>query len=85
MCLFELWFSQGIHPGVVLLGHMVVLFLVFLKFPPLFIVAVPIYIPTRGFPFSASSLEFIVCKFFDDSKQCEVMPLCHFDLHFSNN
>ena len=37
--------------------------LVFFKFPPLFIVAVPIYIPTRGFPFSASSLEFIVCKF----------------------
>ena len=27
MCLFELWFSLGICPGVGLLGHMVVLFL----------------------------------------------------------
>ena len=25
MCLFQLWFSQGICPEVVLLGHMVVL------------------------------------------------------------
>jgi len=29
MCLFELWFSLGICPGVGLLGHMIVLFLVF--------------------------------------------------------
>ena len=29
MTLFELWFSQGIDPVVGLLGHMVVLFLVF--------------------------------------------------------
>ena len=31
MTLFELWFSQGICPGVGLLGQMVVLFLVFLR------------------------------------------------------
>ena len=31
MTLFELWFSQGICPGVGLLGHMVALFLVFLR------------------------------------------------------
>ena len=31
MSLFELWFSQGICPAVGLLGHMVVLFLVFLR------------------------------------------------------
>ena len=31
MTLFELWFSQGIYPVVGLLGHMVVLFLVFLR------------------------------------------------------
>ena len=30
-CLFELWFSQGICPVVGLLGHMVVLFLIFLR------------------------------------------------------
>ena len=29
MCLFQLWFSQAICPVVGLLGHMVVLFLVF--------------------------------------------------------
>ena len=31
MCLFELWFSQGICPVVGLLGHTVILFLVFLR------------------------------------------------------
>ena len=31
LCLFQFWFSQGIHLGVGLLGHMVVLFLVFLR------------------------------------------------------
>jgi len=29
MCLFQFWFPQGICQGVGLLGHMVVLFLVF--------------------------------------------------------
>ena len=31
MCLFQFWFPQGICLGVGLLGHMVVLFLVFLR------------------------------------------------------
>ena len=31
MCLFQFWFPQGICIGVVLLGHMVVIFLVFLR------------------------------------------------------
>ena len=31
MCLFELWFSLGICPVVGLLGHMVILFLVFVR------------------------------------------------------
>ena len=51
MCLFELWFSQGICPVVGLLSHMVVLFLVFKEIST---VAVSIYIPTNcaiGFPF----------------------------------
>ena len=34
MCLFQFWFPQGICLGVGLLGHMVVLFLVFLKESP---------------------------------------------------
>ena len=52
---FELWFSLGICPVVGLLGHMVIIFLVFKGTSILFsIVAVSIYIPTnsaRGFPF----------------------------------
>ena len=54
MCLFELWFSQGISV-VGLLSHMVVLFLIFYGVSMLFsTVTVSIYIPTRsakGFPF----------------------------------
>ena len=52
---FSIWFPQGICLGVGLLGHMVVLFLVFKGlFIPSSIVAVSIYIPTnsaRVFPF----------------------------------
>ena len=90
MILFELWFSQGICPVVGLLGHMVVLFLVFEGTSILFsIVAVSIYIPTnsaRGFPFLTPSPAFIR-RFFDDghSDWCEVIPHCSFDLHFSND
>ena len=54
MCLFELWFSQSICLVVGLLGHMVVLFLVFKEISILFsIVTVSVYISTnstRGFP-----------------------------------
>ena len=37
--------------------------------------------------FSTPSLAFIVCRFFDDghSDWCEMIPLCGFDLHLSNN
>ena len=31
MCLFQFWFPQGVRLGVGLLGHMVILFLVFLR------------------------------------------------------
>ena len=55
MCLFQFWFPQGICRRVGLLGHMVVLYLVFKGISILsFIVAVLIYIPTnsaRAFPF----------------------------------
>ena len=41
----------------------------------------------EGSLFSTPSPEFIVCRFFDDdySDQCEVIPQCSFDLHFSND
>ena len=55
MCLFQIWFPQGICLGVGLLGHMIVLVLVFKGISiPSSIVAVSIYIPTnnaRVFPF----------------------------------
>ena len=54
------------------------------------IVAVSISIPTNsqeGSLFSTPSPAFVVCTFSDDahSNQCEVIPHCSFDLHFSNN
>ena len=41
----------------------------------------------EGSLFSIPSPAFIVCRFFDDghSDQCEVIPHCSIDLHFSNN
>ena len=74
-----------------LLGHMVVLFLVFKEISILSsIVAVSIYIPTisaKVFPFLQPSLAFIVCRLLDDGHPdlCEVTSHCSFDLHFSNN
>ena len=45
MSLFELWFSQGVSPVVELLGHIVVLVLVFEGISMLlFIMAVSVYI-----------------------------------------
>ena len=54
------------------------------------IVVVPVYIPTKsvgGVLFSIPSPAFIVCRVFDDghSVQCEVIPHCSFDSHFSSN
>ena len=91
MYLFKFWFPQGICLAVGLLGHIVVLFLVFKEFSILFsIVTVSVYIPTKmqeGSLLVIASPAFIACRFFDDghSDQCEVIPHCSFDLHFSNN
>ena len=91
MCLFQFWFPPGICLGVGLLGHIVVLFLVFKEISiPSSIVAVSIYIPTtvqeHSF-FSTLFPAFIACRLFDDghSDWCEVISHCSFDLHFSNN
>ena len=78
---FELWFSLDICPGVGLLDHVVVLFLVFWESSILFsIVVVPIYIPTNSvgwFLFSTPSPAFIVYRLFDDghSGWCKVVYL----------
>ena len=91
---FSILVSSGYSLGMGLLGHMVVLFLVFKGMSiPSSIVSISIYIPT--FPptvqecslFSTPSPAFIVCRLFDvgHSDWCEVISHCSFDLHFSNN
>ena len=90
MCLFQFWFPQSVWLGVGLLGHMVVLFLLFnlqiifhsdcyqFTFPPAM---------QKCSLFSTPSTSFIVCRHFDDghSDPCVVISHCSFDLHFSNN
>ena len=88
MCLFKLWFSQRICPGVGLLGHMLVLFTVFQRIPILSImVAALVYIPTnRAIPFLHTFSSIYCLKIFlMMANMCEMIPHCSFDLHFSNN
>ena len=81
MYLFKFEFSSfpDICPGVRLLDHMVVLFLVFWGTSILFsIVTAPIYIPTNSVPrslFSTFSPTFAICRLLDDSHfdRCEVI------------
>ena len=89
--------NNGIHVslsgclGVGLLGHMVVLFLVFKESP----YHLPLWLYQFTFPptvqelslFSTPSSTFIVCRLFDEghSDQCEVISHCSFYLNFSNN
>jgi len=91
MCLFQFWFPEDICIGVGLLGHMVVLFLVFkrISIPSsmwLYQITFPSTVQEHSL-FSTPSLAFIVCRLFDDgnSDRCEVIAHCGFDLHFSNN
>ena len=77
-----------INPGVELLGHIVVLFLVFWKTSILFspVAAAITFLPTvyKGSFSSTSSPIFVICIPFDDSHsdQCEVISHCGFDVHF---
>ena len=91
MCLFQPWFPWGICLGVGLLGHIVVLFLVFLLSVPSCIVTVSIYIPytptvQESSLFSIPSPAFIACRLLDRSHSdwLEMVPHCGFDLHFSD-
>ena len=89
--LFKLCFSLHRCPGVELLDHIVVLFLVFWGIFLLFSMVVsPVYFPSnrvKGLLFSLHSPAFVVCRIFDDghSVWCKVVPHGSFDLHFSNN
>ena len=88
MYLFELvfFFPPDIYLGVELLGHMIVLFLVFFRTSIAFsTVATTVQIPTnRKSHFSISLPTFVTCVLFDDghSYRYEVTTHFVFDLHF---
>ena len=89
MYLFDLQFCLDICPGMGLLDHMVIIFLVFWGTSILFsTVAALTYLLTNsveGSLFPTPSLAFVICRLFNDghSDWCEVVPHCSFDLHFS--
>ena len=82
-------FSSDRYPGVILLDHMVVVFLIFQRMYILFsILAPPIYILTssaQGFLLSTSLPTVVICCLFDSSysDRFEVIYHCGFELNFS--
>ena len=82
MYLFKFWFSLDICPGVELLDHMLVLFLIFWGIFILFsIVAAPNYISTNsvlGFPFLhilTNTLSFLIIAILTGVKWCLIVVL----------
>ena len=88
---YAVFISLDIHPEVVLLDHMVILFLIFWGiFLQFSIMAEPIYIPTnsvQAFPFLrilANNCN--ACLLYHShSNRCEVISHCGFDLHFPSD
>ena len=91
MCFFQGKFCPDRCPRVELLGHVVVLCIVFQDTSILFsIVVVPFTFPPtvqEGSLFFTPSPAFVICGPINDghSDLCEVVSHGSFDLHFSNN
>ena len=70
-----------------LLGHRIVLYLVFQCTSKLFYrVVAPVYIPANSEGGICFSPLFVICGLVNDdhSDQCEMVAHCSFDVHFSN-
>ena len=90
ICLFQFWFPQCVASSG-LAGSYGSSISSFLRSLPLFsMVTVLVCIPTnsiRGFSFLYTVSSVYCCRLLDGSHsdQCEMVPHCGFDLHFSNN